>query len=84
MDVKLESINNVKSDTYATNGLPSMALDSGSPPAIPDRGRLCRNDAIFAIMRIADTGRACLDMGCRGCFKTQPSMEPRFRRSMPE
>ena len=44
MDVKLESINNVKSDTYATNGLPSMALDSGSP---------CRNDAIFAIMRIA-------------------------------
>ena len=44
MDVKLESITNVKSDTYATNGLPSMALDSGSP---------CRNDAIFAIMRIA-------------------------------
>ena len=30
-----------------------MALDSGSPPAIPDRGRLCRNDGVLAIMRIA-------------------------------
>ena len=43
-DVKLESATDVQSTTYATDGLPSMALDSGNP---------CRNDGIFVIMRIA-------------------------------
>ena len=81
MDVKLESITNVKSTTYATYGLPSMALDSGSPPAIPDRGRLCRNDGFRAKMRIAglaltDSTRPVI------CFKMafvtipEPSIKP--------
>ena len=37
MDVKLESATDAQSTTYATAGLPSMALDSGSP---------CRNDGV--------------------------------------
>ena len=50
MDVKLEFTTDAQSTTYATDGLPSMALDSGSPPAIHDRGRLCRNDGGLVIM----------------------------------
>jgi len=48
MDVKLEFATDAQSSTYATDGLPSMALDSGSP---------CRNDGTLAKMRIAETTR---------------------------
>ena len=44
MDVKLELTHDLYSNTYTTDPLPSMALDSGSP---------CRNDGVLAVMRIA-------------------------------
>ncbi len=45
MDVKLGFTHGAKSNTYAADPIPSMALDSGSP---------CRNDGFHAKMRIAD------------------------------
>lgn len=43
------SVHDVQSTTYATDGLPSMALDSGNA---------CRHDGIVAIMRMAGGGVA--------------------------